>query len=801
METTDFGKFTLLEAMGKGSVGIVYRATDTVAGNIVAIKIFQADPERPADVVRRLRDREVHMLISIQHPNVVKYYECGQVDGAYYYIMEFVEDSLLKRMRNPSEFTLPEKIHILRQTVNALQGTHNQGIVHRDIKPGNILLDESPSGAIHVKVTDLGIAKHVSETDVERGDFPRRVPGTPKYLAPEQIRLKPVDGRADIFSLGVVAYELLSGRPPFKASSSEEYLKANLRQEPRPLHHVNPDVPVFFSELVGKMLAKEREGRYDSDTLARDLELTYQHLVSNAPLVEQSNPQSIFYVPAAPAVPAPAPRPTRRIEVVSWVAAVGIVLLGVLVGFTFWPAASSEADGHGLQPAPTPTSAELLAWASELRRQGHGWAALAVTRAVAPRDLAPEQKQELARLSSDLQQSLGPRAYQGGDSMLRAERIAEAEVVLRRMKTLLPDAVSTRQLAARIDALRRAQHDRARWQSLIQASTQMLNREEYAEAIRMAEELLKEYASDSDKATVLQDVIVQGLDNWSVALLTGKTDAQEVQEYLDLFASVRQNPWAARAADRSCTLYLRLAMSHEQARRYDEALAQYKRVEKECEDDMAAEARRAIFRLARSGRLSSMAVEPLDRELRTNGFKSGIWVADMPESGGQTVAQDGTLQMTLKASRDQSPNVRATERPVSNKGFTVSAEFRMRLPGEPAVRRSLAGLEVEDRASNRIALAFDGTSYVVRRRHKSRTTGTFIEGGSSVRTAFGDEHAAWHQLTLRYDFELSRVEILVDTEELGTYKMDLGDFSLRVFLQNTGQGECNAEFRNILCRP
>ncbi len=219
MEYPELGKFTLLDHMGKGGVANVYRATDNEAGNIVAVKIFEPSEDRPSGVVCNLRDREVRMLISVQHPNVVKYYEMGAVDDVFYYAMEFVENSLLKRMRKGDAFSVADKIHILRQTCNALQAIHHQGIVHRDVKPGNILLDEAPNGAIHVKITDLGIAKHVSETDIVREDPSRRVPGTPKYLSPEQIQLKPVDGRADIFSLGVVAYELLTGQQRIVAST------------------------------------------------------------------------------------------------------------------------------------------------------------------------------------------------------------------------------------------------------------------------------------------------------------------------------------------------------------------------------------------------------------------------------------------------------------------------------------------------------------------------------------------------------------------------------------------------------
>ena len=236
MESKEFGKYTLLEHMGRGGMGVVYRAVNNEDGSIAAIKIFESGPERsPADS-RRLRDREVKMLLNVQHPNIVQFREGGEIDSDYYYAMEFVPNSLLQCMRGKEDLSLVDKVHVLRQTVNALAAIHHQGIVHRDVKPGNILMEQPTDGPIHVKLTDLGIAKSVSEPDIVREQMPSRVPGTPKYLSPEQIRGEPMDGRADIFSLGVVAYELLTGSPPFAAEKSQEYLKANTDQIQKPAH-------------------------------------------------------------------------------------------------------------------------------------------------------------------------------------------------------------------------------------------------------------------------------------------------------------------------------------------------------------------------------------------------------------------------------------------------------------------------------------------------------------------------------------------------------------------------------------
>ncbi|MFO8007850.1 MAG: serine/threonine-protein kinase [Candidatus Brocadiia bacterium] len=295
MKPRQFGPYTLLEHMGKGGMGSVYRASEGEGGRIVAVKVFESGEDREPETSRKLRDREVRMLVSVQHPNIVKFFESGQVDDDYYYTMEFVARSLPDLMRSDRELSIVSVVHVLRQTASALGAIHHQAVVHRDIKPANVLLDEDPGGALHVKLTDLGIAKNVSEPDIVREQTRRAIPGTPRFLSPEQIKQEPLDGRSDVFSLGIVAYELLSGSRPFTAEDSTGYLRANLRQQQRPVSELNPKVPPFLNRMVQKMLAKKREERYDSETLARDLELVHQHLISQAPLVERANPASIFY--------------------------------------------------------------------------------------------------------------------------------------------------------------------------------------------------------------------------------------------------------------------------------------------------------------------------------------------------------------------------------------------------------------------------------------------------------------------------------------------------------------------------
>jgi len=436
-----------------------------------------------------------------------------------------------------------------------------------------------------------------------------------------------------------------------------------------------------------------------------------------------------------------------------------------------------------------------------LNERGEPWSAIAVVNAVDPRELTDADAGALKHLSGKLQAAVGRSAYEVGAMMLRQDRVAEAEVVLQRMEALLPDAPGTRLLAADIEALRQGKIDSATWQDPIEIPAQLLSEGKFSEAISKAEHLLEECAPGSEEAQLLHRAIVRGLNEWSMALLTETTDAREIAGHLVLADRVRQEPWAEGLEDRSCSLYLRLAMQHEQEGRPVQALEYYKLVTEMCQDETKTAAERAIYRLTRSFRLSPVAIETLSAELAARGFKSSMWVRDVPEGGAQSVGADKSLVITQNASPDPYENSCAVERPVSNKGFTVSTGFKMRTAGNRAGSGCEVGLEIEDRMRNRIALVFDGTSYGVRHAYKSPSTGAFIEGSSRVWDAFGDEQLAWHGLMVQYDFELGLVAVIVDGQQLERYQVNLEDFILRVYLRNTGQGECQAYFKDIMCLP
>jgi len=797
MKNKEFGKYTLLDHMGKGGVASVYRATDNKAGNIVAIKIFSPDEKRTIDRTRKFRDREVRMLISVQHPNVVKYYEAGELDDDCFYTMEFVENSLLKRMQRPGEFSIADKIHMLRQCANALQAIHNQGIVHRDIKPGNILLDQSPTGALHVKVTDLGIAKHVSETDIVREEASKRVPGTPKYLSPEQIKLKPVDGRADVFGLGVLAYELLTGKEPFKAANTDEYLKANLRQNPRPVHHVNSEIPEWLSPLVDKMLAKDRENRYDSDTLSRDLELTYQHMVSNAPLVEQSNPESVFYVPPAPKPGEERALPKKKLPVKQACIA-ATVIIGAVLTFLLWPEKPGPLPEPGAFPAtPELSDSEMLKAATDLARTGRRWKALGLLRSVDSFSLSEGERQDWISVCERVHGSLAEPCYEQGVALLAEGKVTEAEVVLQRMQEFFPMAEKIAPLSEAIKKRKGELKVQQEWYSWVRALRRMLAKKQFEEVISECEKLLLNVGDDEEKKAALRVLIVDSMNAWAEAMLRSRADAKAIQHHWDMAKQYREQPWAKdKIKDHDCDLTLLMGRYYQSIRYFEKALEWYRKAEK-CGGTTAEQARARIEEMVREQVGDPVDIAPTAKDIRDNGFASKVWWQDVPEGGEQKVT-NGALLMVQKSDGPERENTCQTIRPVrSVQGFHTGVKFRMKLENADKIEECGAGIWVGDRIKNQAALFFDGHDYKVFRKYMRG--GRELAGTVPVKPGVGDEVQNWHELSVKYEFDLEKLYLYLDGEEVASYDLELGAVAVRVFVRVKGEGECRVLFKDVYC--
>src|SRR5829696_5733703 len=250
---TTFAGYRLESLVGRGGMGVVYRARDLRLDRPVALKLIA--PELAEDEEFRARFlREPRLAASLDHPNVIPIYDAGEFEGQLYLAMRFVDGRDLKSLLE-GEGTLPadRALQILTPIADALDSAHRQRLVHRDVKPANVLLDRDG----HAYLTDFGITKQAGAPSTDTG----RAVGTLDYLAPEQIRGDPVDGRTDCYALACVLYECLAGRPPFHRDTEAETMWAHMQEQPGPLRgHARLD------PVLRKALAKDREERYASST-------------------------------------------------------------------------------------------------------------------------------------------------------------------------------------------------------------------------------------------------------------------------------------------------------------------------------------------------------------------------------------------------------------------------------------------------------------------------------------------------------------------------------------------------------
>ena len=255
------GRYEILGELGRGAMGVVYRATDPVIGRTVAVKTIRLSEEgtglsRPELLSRFQTEARAAGLLT--HPNIVVVYDAGEENGLYYITMELIEGKSLQALLDSGHsFPVPRVFRIMEQTCSALQFAHERSIIHRDIKPANLMLTADDT----VKVTDFGTAKILQFGTVQQTTH---VMGTPSYMSPEQVKGRPVDGRSDIFSLGVLLYEILTGEKPFPGQSITTVIYKIVNEEPIPPRTLNPSIHQGLSDIVMRALAKEPEARYQS---------------------------------------------------------------------------------------------------------------------------------------------------------------------------------------------------------------------------------------------------------------------------------------------------------------------------------------------------------------------------------------------------------------------------------------------------------------------------------------------------------------------------------------------------------
>jgi serine/threonine protein kinase/Flp pilus assembly protein TadD len=310
MELDKVGHYRILEKLGAGGMGEVYLAEDMKLGRKVAVKILSEEYTHNKDRLHRF-EQEASAASNLNHPNILTIHEVGTDDGRHYIATEFIDGVTLRRKALDSDLEIPEILDIAVQVASALEEAHVAGIVHRDIKPDNIMVRRNG----YVKVLDFGLAKLTETVDRSPSDGEAStrvlvqtdagvVMGTSHYMSPEQARGRPVDARSDIWSLGVVIYELVAGRTPFEGETSTDVIVAITQKEPPPLARFAPNVPAELEWIIMKALRKDRDERYQTiKELLTDLRRLKQRLEFESEL-ERTVPSGMTAVKSGDIAPA-----------------------------------------------------------------------------------------------------------------------------------------------------------------------------------------------------------------------------------------------------------------------------------------------------------------------------------------------------------------------------------------------------------------------------------------------------------------------------------------------------------------
>jgi hypothetical protein len=355
------GKYRVTARVARGGMAWIFRAEQLPLGRVVALKLLTPPGDERSRTLEERFLREAATCAKLRHPNTVTVHDYGaQEDGTFYMVMEFVEGRTLAqeiRTRGPVEPV--RAVRIVMEILRSLQEAHSAGIVHRDLKPSNVMLVDTTEGE-SVKVLDFGIAKVLEEAETDHITADSHFMGSPGYMSPEQIARKPVDGRADLYAIGVVLFEMLTGKPPFKGKTPVQTLMAHLKEEPPPLAKLCPyPLPESLVRLVLRCLAKEPAERpHSAADLRRRLREVLHDLGADLE-VETPAPADPSYRTAHPLAQPRAHWTLALLVGVALMTLVGLMVMLPMAVVTAWLTVA-------FQPPPAPPAPPTLPAIPEL---------------------------------------------------------------------------------------------------------------------------------------------------------------------------------------------------------------------------------------------------------------------------------------------------------------------------------------------------------------------------------------------------------------------------------------------------
>ena len=368
MDATEFGRYRLLELIGEGGMGQVFKARDTAIDRDVAIKVLPTELATAAGYRERFR-REAHIAAQLTEPHIIPIFDTGESDGRLYLVMPIIDGiDVASALRRDGPMSPQLAVRVIEQLASALDAAHERGLVHRDVKPSNALMT-GPSGREFVYLIDFGIAHDSTATKLTRTGS---VLGTFAYMAPERFTSGTADARADIYALGCVLHECLTGSPPFPGAGIEQQVAGHLTLDPPRPSELRPGIPTQFDAVIAHAMAKSPDQRYRSaHELATAAENALREPIrvsdprstpraqpgpgaGQAPLAHTQSPtQPATQFPSVGPSAVPAPRRNRNVLAIAG-AAVGIVaLIAVTLTLVLWPTTSDRIPTPSPEISPT----------------------------------------------------------------------------------------------------------------------------------------------------------------------------------------------------------------------------------------------------------------------------------------------------------------------------------------------------------------------------------------------------------------------------------------------------------------